>query len=537
MSDSAAKYKEFVHQIRDNHVGGIIWFVSDVYETAFLTQKLQHEAKIPLLVSADLEAGIGMRFNDTTFWPSAMAIAATGEPKFAEELGRIEAVEARTIGVNHILAPVCDVNVDPDNPVINTRSFGEDPHDVARFVSAFVKGVRSQNVLSTAKHFPGHGDTHVDSHRSLPILEVTRERMEKVEFVPFRAAIDAGVDAVMIGHLAVPSLDPTMAPVRDHVDQREDNPYGTLEHEHEHEGTVPAGLSKPIVTDLLRRELGFKGLVVSDAFDMGGLVAHYAAGEAAVKAIEAGQDQVIKSANTDLAIQAVREAVRSGRIPESRIDESVRRILAAKARVGVTGGSQETIFTTIDSEAHRKVAADIAQRAVTLLRAEEGALPVKRNARAVVVTVNQFGEQLSPMATLETEIANRLGAKPAIFLLDPNSRPEEAQQVADAARKADVVIFAMAIRARSGAGHLAIPEPAQKVLEQLPATAKTIAIAFGTPYLIRDLPEAKTYLCAYGIQPVMQTAIAAALFGEAPINGKLPVTIPGMFQRGSGLTR
>jgi beta-glucosidase-like glycosyl hydrolase len=228
MSDSAARYREFLHQIRDNHVGGIIWFVSDVYETAFLTQKLQRESKIPLLVSADLEAGIGMRFNDTTFWPSAMAIAATGEPRFAEELGRIEAEEAKTIGINHILAPVCDVNVDADNPVINTRSFGEDPQDVARFVSAFIKGVQSENVLATAKHFPGHGDTHVDSHRSLPVLEVTRERMEKVELVPFRAAIDAGVASVMIGHLAVPSIDPTAAPVRDHVDQLEDNPYGTL---------------------------------------------------------------------------------------------------------------------------------------------------------------------------------------------------------------------------------------------------------------------------------------------------------------------
>ena len=536
-NEQSAFYKDLVHQVRDNKVGGIIWFVSDVYETAFLTERLQREAKIPLLVSADLEAGIGMRFNDTTTWPPAIAIPATGDPKFAEDLGRITAREAKAVGVNHILAPVADVNVDPDNPVINARSFGEDPHDVARYVAAFVRGVQSQGVLATAKHFPGHGDTHVDSHRSLPVLCVTRERMEQVELVPFRAAIDAGVASIMIGHLAVPAIDPTPVPVRSHVDSTEDNPYGTLEHETETGGTEPATLSHPIITDLLRKQLHFDGLVVSDAMDMGGVVAHYDAGEAAVKAIEAGEDQILKSANTETAIAAVKAAVRSGRISETRIDESVRRILAAKEKVAATGGSIEDIFRTLDNEQHRETAQQIAQRAVTLLREEPGVLPLRKDARIVILTVSDFPELVNPIADVEKEVTTRVSRKPATFMLDARSRREEVKPFAVATQNADVVILNLAIRARSGAGHMALPEAARFAIEQIPPSVKIVATAFGTPYLIREMPQLRAYFCAYGIQPVMQQAIVRAMFGEAPITGKLPVTIPGLFARGSGIEK
>ena len=536
-NEQSALYKDLVHQVRDNRVGGIIWFVSDVYETAFLTSRLQREAKIPLLVSADLEMGVGMRFNDTTYWPTAMAVAATGEPRLAEEMGRITAKDAKAIGVNHVLAPVADVNVDPDNPVINTRSFGEDPQDVARFVAAFVKGVQSENVLATAKHFPGHGDTHVDSHRSLPVLNVTRERLERVELIPFRAAIEAGVASVMIGHLAVPSLDPTPAAVREHFDATEDNPYGTHEGETETGGSVPATVSRPIVTDLLRHELKFDGLVVSDAMDMGGVVAHYDAGEAAVRAIEAGEDQILKSADNDAAIAAVKAAVQSGRLTEARIDESVRRILAAKARVSATAVSQDEIFRTLDSPERSTVAKEIARRAVTLLREENGALPLAKDARVVILTVSDFAELTNPLADFSKEVMARLGRRPASFMLDSRSRIEEAAAVVEAAKRADVVLLALAVRARSGAGHLAVPVAARAVVEQLPPNVKAIAVSFGSPYVIRDLPQVQTYFCAYGIQPVMQSAVAQAMFGEAPVTGRLPVTIPGLHKRGEGIQR
>jgi len=429
------------------------------------------------------------------------------------------------------------VNVDPDNPVINARSFGEDPHEVARFVAAFVRGAQAEHVLATAKHFPGHGDTHVDSHRSLPVLDVTRERMDQIELVPFREAINAGIESIMIGHLAVPSLDPTPVPVREHVAATEDNPYGTLEHETETGGTEPATLSYPIITELLRKQLKFDGLVVTDAMEMGGVVAHYEAGEAAIKAIEAGEDQILKSANTETAIAAVKQAVLSGRIPEARIDESVRRILAAKAKVGAPGGSMEDIFRTLDSDEHRAVAAEIAQKAVTLLREESGVLPLKKNSRVVILSVSDFPELSNPVGAVETEVAQRVAIKPATFLLDSRSRREEVKPFAIAAQNADVVILSLAVRARSGAGHMAVPEVARFAIEQIQPNVKTIAISFGTPYVVRDLPNVQTYFCAYGIQPVMQKAIVRAMFGEAPVTGKLPVTIPGLFKRGDGLTK
>src|SRR5882757_6661965 len=356
MAESSLGYQQLMHQVRDNHIGGVIWSVSNVYETAVLSSRLQNESRVPLLVSADLESGMGMRFLDTTYWPWAMAVAATGDPALAESEGRVVAREARLVGVNHIFATIADVNVDADNPVINTRSFGEDPAEVSRYVAAFVRGVQSEHVLATAKHFPGHGDTHVDSHRSLPILGVDRARLDRVELVPFRAAIDAGVR----------SLDDELVPVR--RTSAGENPYGTAASEVPQNGTMPATTSKKIVGQLLRREMRFDGLVVSDAMDMGGITEHFDAGEAAIRAIEAGQDQILMSPNPDAAIAAVKAAVKSGRLSEARIDESVRRILDAKSWAGTPVGTNEQIFGGIDTKEHRDLAANIARRALTLVR-------------------------------------------------------------------------------------------------------------------------------------------------------------------------
>jgi beta-N-acetylhexosaminidase len=533
MAESSWGYQQLLHQVRENHAGGVIWSVSNVYETAVLTARLQKESRVPLLVSADLESGMGMRFLDTTYWPWAMAVAATGDPSLAEAEGRVVAREARLVGVNHIFAPIADVNVDADNPVINTRSFGEDPADVSRFVVSFIKGVQAEHVLATAKHFPGHGDTHVDSHRSLPILGVDRARLDQVELLPFRAAIDAGVRSIMIGHLAVPSLDDEVVPVR-RVGAGE-NPYGTAASEVPQNGTMPATTSKKIVGQLLRREMKFDGLVVSDAMDMGGITKHFDAGEAAIRAIEAGQDQILMSPNVDAAIAAVKAAVKSGRLSEARIDESVRRILEAKAFAGAPVGTPEEIFTGIDTKEHRDLAANIARRALTLVREQSAALPVKKNARVVIVTVSDFPETASPLPEFEHEMRRRLTAPPQTFLIDP--RTTDTGSIAAAAQNADVVIFALAVRARSGSGSIAVPEAASKLLADLGTRIPTIAISFGTPYLLREIPTAGTYLCAYGIQPVMQLAAVHALFGEAAVTGRLPVTIPGLAPRGTGITR
>ncbi|HKO56148.1 MAG TPA: glycoside hydrolase family 3 N-terminal domain-containing protein, partial [Thermoanaerobaculia bacterium] len=322
---AAGTGEELLELVQRYHLGGVIWFQSTAAETASWNARLQNASKVPLLISADLESGMGMRFTDATWYPWPMAIAATGDPSLAEAVGRATAREALSIGVNHIYAPVADVNVDPDNPVINTRSFGEDPSVVATFVTAFIRGVQSEGALATAKHFPGHGDTHVDSHRSLPVLDVSRSRLDAVELLPFRAAIAAGVASVMVGHLSVPSVD-----------------------------SVPATISSRVVDGLLRHELGFEGLVVTDAFNMGGITEVLPPDEAVVRAIEAGIDQIVMPVDVPAAIAAIR-----ARVPESRIDLSVARILAAKQNVGPALQPAPSSLA---------LAEEVAQRAITLVR-------------------------------------------------------------------------------------------------------------------------------------------------------------------------
>ena len=466
--------------MRENRVGGVIWFQSTTAETAAANAELQALARIPLLISADLEAGMGMRFTDATWWPPAMAIAATGDPSSAEAMGRATAREARAIGVNHVLAPVADVNVDPRNPVINTRSFGADPVEVARYVAAFVHGVQAEGCLATAKHFPGHGDTHVDSHRSLPLLSVDRERLERVELVPFRAAIEAGVASVMTGHLAVPTIDPTPVPVRTAFE----NTYGTHRDEIPDLGTMPATLSAPLI-DLLRRELGFDGLVVTDAMDMGGLAAHFDPGEAAVRAIEAGNDQVLFSPDPDAAIRAVHEAVRSGRISRARIEESVARVLAAKAFVNG--------HTPVASDPSMPTAEQIARRSITLVRDTARLLPL----RATNLAVRAFTE-------------------------DPLDDALSALNAGCSLGEADLVILLLGMRPRSGAGRIAVPDEACRIARE--HASRTIAISFGSPYILRELGDVSTFICAWGVQPVLQRAAIDAV-RTGVFEGRLPVMV------------
>lgn len=470
---------EVLRHVRDNHVGGVIWFQATPGEVAAANARLQSAARVPLLISADLEMGMGMRFTGTAWWPPAMAITATGDVSFAEAQGRATARAALAIGVNHVLAPVADVNVDPRNPVINTRSFGEDPHEAGRFVQAFVRGVQDAGALATAKHFPGHGDTHVDSHRALPILDVARERLDAVELVPFRAAIEAGVASVMIGHLSVPALDSTPVPVRSEFE----NVYGTSAGEVTRGGTMPATLSRPIITELLRGELGFTGLVLTDSMDMGGLAAHFDAGEAALRAIEAGEDQILYSTDTDAAIAAALSAVESGRLSETRIDVSIERILAAKRRIGASS-------PFVDAG---HLASEAAERSIALVYDRKSLLPLRGK-----VAIRCFGD-------------------------DPFIPELQSLASTDSLDEAEAIVLFLGVRPRSGAGHLNVPAEALAIAERF--KAKTIAVSLGSPYIIRDLPEVSTFVCAWGVQPVMQHAVLRALRGEIAMTGRVPVTI------------
>src|SRR6185436_3921289 len=335
--------------------------------------------KYPLLISADLEAGAGMRFDDTVNFPWNMAIAATGNPDYARRAGELTGREARAMGIQQIYAPVSDVNNNAANPVINVRSYGEDPNDVARFVSAFVEGAQKAGVIATAKHFPGHGDTATDSHRGLPEIDVTRERLNSVELVPFRAAINAGVGSVMDGHIALPKIDSTVItplPRDRKVAPIDTDETGEIVVDR---GTMPTTLS-PKINDILRNDLQFDGLIVTDAMSMSGLTLYFTQEEASVRALEAGADQLLKPADTDAAFRGVREAVKSGRLSEARIDQSVRKLLAAKFDLGLVQ-QKLTSLEAIDREvAGRKameLADDISDQAITLVRNDGKLLPLQ----------------------------------------------------------------------------------------------------------------------------------------------------------------
>jgi len=513
-STDSPPYQQMLHSVKDLHVGGFIIVThigplgiekSQAYPTAALNNELQTKAKIPLLVGADFERGSAMRLDEGTSFPTNMALAAAGNPKDAYTMGKITAIEARDVGVHWIYAPVADVNNNPENPIVNTRSFGEDPARVAEFVSEYVRGVNENGGLATAKHFPGHGDTAADSHIDLPVIKADRARLDALELVPFRAAIEAGVGSIMTGHLNVPSLEP--------------------------DPNTPATLSNNILTGVLRDQLGFQGLVITDAMDMGGITVRFAPGEAAVRAVLAGADALLMPPVPDAAFEALQEAVKSGRISKERLDASVRRILEAKARLGleknrlVDLGALNTRFASVNWQ---REAQDISDRGITLLRDTPKRLPLDatRPSRALLLAFYADPEPY-PGEDLERELRKRFDS---VTTLRADTRFVSAANLKlPSPDSYDVALLALFVRVSDRKGNVDVPAEQSALAEQVYKAGKpVITVAFGSPYLIERFPQAETWLGAFGISDVAQISVARALFGEIPVRGHLPVTIPGI---------
>jgi beta-N-acetylhexosaminidase len=543
LNQESEEFKELRRQVEQNHVGGIILFRGPVYESVHLVNRMQGLAKLPLLVSADLEAGSGMRFDDATSLPWNMAVGATGDPAFARRQGELTAREARALGIQHVFAPVADVNNNAGNPVINVRSFGEDPAEVARFVAAFVEGAQGAGVIATAKHFPGHGDTAVDSHRGLPVIDVARARLDAVELVPFRAAIRAGVGSVMTAHIGLPQVDPTQvtplpreAIVRPTYAEREVFAENAV---------LPGTLSPVVTTKLLRGELGFDGLVVTDALDMSGLTIYFKQDEAGVRAVLAGADMLLKPADPDAVLRGLVEAVKGGRLTEKRVEESARRILAAKYDLGLVSNRLaplEQIDTVVAGPDAQKFADEVAARAVTLVR--DDAKLVRRadgfglrpGARVFNLAVTNGEDRFWIANPFASELA-RLGVKPETVVLDSRSTEAEVADALERAQKADVVIASMYGRVRSGATNsVGLPEQGARVLNALiEKKVPVVGVSFGNPYLLQSFKGLGTYVVAYGDMPSLQRAAARALLGRADFVGHLPISLPGLYPRGTGI--
>lgn len=540
LNQDSEAFKALRHQVVDNHVGGIILFRGPVYESVVLVNRMQELAKYPLLISADLEAGSGMRFDDTVNFPWNMAVAATGNPDYARQAGELTAREARALGIQQIYAPVADVNNNAANPVINVRSYGEDPVEVGRFVAAFVEGAQHGGVMATAKHFPGHGDTATDSHRGLPEINVTRERLDSLEFVPFRAAVDAGVGSVMTGHIGLPLIDATaITPLPRDVKlkpvETDDGAEIVVE-----KGTMPTTLS-PVMNGILRRDLHFDGLIVTDAMSMSGLTLYFTQEEASVRALEAGADMLLKPADPDAAFRGVRDAVKKGRLSERRVEESARKVLAAKYDLGLSH-QRLTPLNEIDravaGEQAFHLANEIAEHAITLVRNDANLLPLKpAPATRIFNLAITNGDDRSTVAQPFVAGMARGGWKMETVVLDDRSSEAEVRKALDGAGRANILIVSMYGRVRTGqARSVALPELGTKALNELiDRKAPLIGISFGNPYVLLSFPKLQTYLVAYGDMPSLQEATARALLGQIDITGRLPISLPGLYPWGTGI--
>ncbi|HUG54320.1 MAG TPA: serine hydrolase [Vicinamibacteria bacterium] len=504
-------FQKVLDQVRRLGVGCVVAFESEVASLPLELNALQSAADVPLLIAADMERGINFRIRRGVVpLPSAMAVGATRSEADARFTGEVTAREGRALGVHWAFAPVADVNSNPANPIINIRSYGEDPGLVGRLTAAFVRGAHAGDLLTTVKHYPGHGDTAADSHLQLATINADRERLDRVELRPFRDAIAAGVDAVMLGHIAVPSLDPSGA---------------------------PATLSPPIAGEL-REGLGFAGLVVTDAMEMQGVRAAWT-GEAAVRAVRAGADFILLPPDPAVAIQAIVREVRAGRLPLSRIEESVARILAAKERLGLD--RRRTVDpTALDAVARPEDVAralEVARRSITVLRNREGVLPLRAEQplRLLHLVLSSDARNEYIMGVPEDELAARRIPVQTVALGPEDSAETTAQLVAQAEGVTHVVASAF-VRVAGYKGTADMAESHARLLRALEASGRPVVlVSFGSPYLLRQVPEVAAYVCAYGSAESSQRAAVAALFGEYALTGKVPVSLPGFYAFGDGI--
>ena len=549
---SSDDYKGFREQMRKYHIGSVVLTVhvdgslllnNPPLEVAAIANQLQRDSELPLLIAADFERGPASRVSFVPQFPDAMAFGATGNPAYAERFGAITAEESRGMGIQWDLFPVADVNSNPDNPIINTRAFGEDPALVGDMVAAFIKGAREHGMMTTAKHFPGHGDTATDSHLGVALVSGDATHLNSMELPPFKKAIAAGADAVMVAHLAVPSLEPD----RDRV----------------------ATISSRIVTGMLKNQLGFKGLIVTDALDMRGLTSLYPpdqgnpSARAAIDAIKAGNDIILWPTDVDGAFRGIVDAVKKGEIPESRINDSVRKILEMKAAVGLDKSrlvDLQKVPQEISLPEDMHFAQQVADEAVTVVRDNRKVLPIQR------IPAAASAETLSPgtrsdsglvVLILTDSVRGDWGRKFAgalkqrradaeVFYADRDVASALSTPITQAVTNAQQVVIAAFVTPIAAkqvevngklVNSVGLEPQVAELLHQILSRAapKTVLAAMGNPYIAKDFPEVQTYLCTFSNASSSELAAVKVLFGEMPARGKLPVTLPGIAPRGFSL--
>ncbi len=510
-SNDSQSYQQLLRHIQEYNIGGLVFFNGTVYGQAVLTNKLQRASKIPLWITQDMEYGAAMRIKGATRFVHAMGVAATQNPDYAYWMGKITAQEAKALGVNQIFAPVVDVNNNPMNPVINVRSFSSDPHIVAEYGNKFIEGVQSEEVIPTAKHFPGHGDTDIDSHLSLPVIKYDYTRLDSLELVPFRSAIDNGVNSIMSAHISFPEISSDSA--------------------------LPATMDANILNRILRDTLNFEGVVVSDGLDMRGISSHFSPGEAVVKALKAGVDLMLLSPDELTALHEIEQAVTSGQISEKRIDNSVRKLLNWKKQQGLFKDKKiniDDLSTDINTRNNQLIAEEISRKSLTLLKNKGDILPIRASEfpKVMVVSVSD-GKNGHTGSSFVSQLKD-YHPDVSSHLLDQRTSKEDKQEMIEEARSADLIIIGSFIYVKSG-------QKVQLDNEQLPFLKKlthekpSVLAAFGNPYVVQDLPETDVQLLAWSANGHQVKSTVPALFGGSEIGGRLPISIPGLYSVNHGL--
>ncbi len=493
-------------------IGGLIVSVGSPLDIATKLNALQQRSRLPLLVSADLEWGAGMRVVGATAFPHIMAVGATGDPRDAYTIGAAAAVEGRAVGIHVNFAPDADVNNNPANPIINTRSFGEDPRTVSRLVAAYVRGLHEHGMLATLKHFPGHGDTQTDSHIGLPVITAGYGRLDSLELVPFRAGIAAGADVVMSAHIAFPALTGS---------------------------NDPATLSAAVLTGLLRDSLRFPGLVVTDALMMGAIVTKYGAGEATVRAFLAGSDLLLIPADPDSAVLAMTAAVAAGRVTPQRLAQSVRRVLEIKRRLGLFERRTvplDSIPHVVGSKRFQDAANDIAVRSLTLVRDVGGRLHALRGHPGRLALIAYADEANASVGLFLTDLLRQGGDTVEYFRLWPMSGTLSYDSARTTIARAPATVFVTNVRPISGKGNIALPDSLAQLITLTDAARPTVLVSLGSPYLLNQTPAVRSYLIAWSGVRASERAVALALLGRVPLGGHLPTRIPPDYALGWGLT-
>ena len=513
LSNSNKNLNEVMDLVSSDGIGGIHFWYGDVGTSLTLLNKIQLLSKIPILIDADIENGLYQRFPEGTELPPFMGIAATGDSLLAYEAGKIVGREGRSVGIHLNFAPVVDINNNPLNPIINTRSFGEDPDIVSSFSSQYIRGLQESNMLATAKHFPGHGDTETDSHTSLAQIPSDSLRLWSTELEPFASAIQNGVDAVMVAHVNASDFQFNF--------------------------DIPATLSKFWVTDILKDRLNFGGVIVTDAMSMGAITKRYSNFHGLVEAIKAGCDYIIISGDYKESIDILEELVLDGTIPITRINESALKVLRLKEKIGLNDNrliSLEGAQNILRDSTSQKVANEIAKKSVTLVKNDGKFFPLKLKKKEKLYLFDLYDGKHTSKESITTKSIRGLGGDLISFNLDETDERYTIDGILKSIPRNSTIIVNAFVTPSSKKNRVSLPENLKRLLSQLSKkTNKLLLNSYGNPYLIEGFPKVKNYICSWKGNRLMQSAFVNALTGREEISGELPISIPGVAEKGDGI--